>query len=443
MLAIYLYPPLATIVINYGPNAILKLLNDTSLMCTLTELIRRKPTNPKDIFEVMFKAKVSFENHKNKKIKKFIEEKKIQEEKEFKKHCKKNPPSEFIKTIFSHQKLSVDSRIPVSDDFKLKLKNINFKKYYIDLFLYDFDKTSCIFYGIMSNASVFESFETFNEFAEKHSKEDVVEISNYFHVNYQLRRDLNSKLNYKNINHIFKISKSHNEKNQEKTYIVNHIAQTYMDTISMMLNMEIDTSDIFKCKNTKELNDMHNAISQSYKLTLDKKSTEELKKHLLEYRKSEGIIDGVKFELLDTPEKFYEESKVMNHCVQSYCKHTSEGRFVIYSIEDVDSKERATLSINRTLPFGEQALMDKVEYSFNQLKAKNNKKSSEKIISAAKKLCSTFFDLKNINSGDLTPGSTTENGGLFDMRLNQFAPIAAQNNNNLNELNNYLDELPF
>jgi hypothetical protein len=446
MLAMYLYPPLATIIINYGPNAMLTLLNDTSLMCTLTDLIRRKPTNPKNIFEVMFKARVSAENHKSKKIIKYTKEQVAKQKRQLKKENPKATGNLFPATIVQHPTLIVDSRIPISDDFKLKLKSIHFKKYYVDLFLYNFDKTACIFYGIINGSSVFENFETFNECVEKHTKEEVIEMANFFQVNYDTRRiESNAKLNYKNIQHIFKINKATEklklDNPKKNTYSMDRISQTYMDVISMLLNMEMDISDILKCKNSDELNDMHDAISQSYKLSLDKKSSEMLKVNLLNYRPSEGVINGIKFELLDTAEKFYEESKHMNHCVQTYCKQTCDGRYVIYSIEDVDSKERATLSINRMVPLNlEQNLPGtEIDYSFNQLKAKNNQKSSEKIIGAVRELCAKFFNLKNIQSYDLNAvafGDLPHPNLLRNMDVNVVEVERLPHND-------FMDELPF
>jgi len=453
MLAMYLYPPLATVIINYGPNAMLTLLSDTSLMCTLTDLIRRKPTNPKDIFEVMFKARISAENHKSKKIIKYVKEQIAKNKRQSKKNTKETLGITYLP---QHPTLIADSRIPISDDFKLKLKSIHFKKYYVDLFLHNFDKTACIFYGIMNGSSVFENFETFNECIEKYTKEEVITMAHFFQANYDTRRiESNAKLSFKNIQHILKINKSNEKlKLEGKTKYIHstdRISQTYMDIISMLSNMEMNMSDVFKCKNSEELNDMHDAISQSYKLSLDKKSSEMLKVNLLNYRPSEGIINGIKFELLDTAEKFYEESKHMNHCVQTYCKQTCDGRYVIYSIEDVDSKERATLSINRMVPLHLEQNFPRTEidYSFNQLKAKNNQKSSEKIIGAVRELCAKFFNLKNIQSYDLTPLTFSEvdeilvrpemNAGYLLRRLGINEEEVLENE----RLRQNIDELPF
>ena len=432
VLAIYLYPPLATIVINYGPNAVLKLLQDTSLMCTLTDLIRRKPTNPKHIFEVMFKAKISSENHKSKKIAKYIES----ENAKIKRKIIKNPADKLIKDkIIIHPTLIRDYRIPVSDDFKLKLKNIIFKKNYIDLFLHNFDGTAIVFYGIINGSSIFESFEDFNECIENHPREEIIEVADYLQMNYD-RRNLNGvKLDLKNLQHILKInfiSKNQKKENEKKPIpSIGSIIQVYMDTIRMLSHMEMDISDVLKYKNYEELRNAHTAISQSYRLRLDKKSSEELKKHLSGYRETERTIDGIKFELLDTAEKFYEESKVMNHCVKSYCKQTSEGQFIIYSIEDIETNERATLSINKRkqnnsfLPIlGELETIGAQinQYSFNQLKAKNNQRASAKLINAARKLCSDFFGLKNIESHDLTPINA-----ISELASLELAPVPVMN----------------
>ena len=99
----------------------------------------------------------------------------------------------------------------------------------------------------------------------------------------------------------------------------------------------------------------------------------------------------------------------MNHCVKTYCTNVAKGHFVIYSLEDTETGDRATLSINIQnviiSPDGDDSNV--VTYTFNQLKAKNNARPTEKIINTVKDFIKDFFKIK-------------EYGDCYDLR-----PLAA------------------
>jgi hypothetical protein len=183
----------------------------------------------------------------------------------------------------------------------------------------------------------------------------------------------------------------------------------------MLNSLQIPVTEILKNKNFQSLRDMHDSLSNSYKLVLDKKKIEALTKHLSNFRHTEGIFENISFSLLDTPERFYNESSVMNHCVKTYCNNTADGHFVIYSVEDLDTGDRATLSISCINGM----------FTFNQLKAKNNAKSTEKIINCVKEFILNFFNIKDYpNSSDLL--LTKQH--LKDIPLEE---IVLQQNNNI------------
>lgn len=149
---------------------------------------------------------------------------------------------------------------------------------------------------------------------------------------------------------------------------------------------------------------------------------EELKVHIDNYRYTEKTLNNIKFSLLDTPERFYEESSIMNHCVKTYCLNVAKGHYIIYSVEDLESGDRATLSINSNHVF-----------SFNQLKAKNNKKSTDKIINSVKEFITTFFNIIDFSKNyDLIPD--------IQPKTYLAEEIILQNINEVQEINNYDDD---
>lgn len=432
MLAIHMYAPLATIAISYGPDKFLNLLTDSSLMCSLTDLRKRKPTNPKDILETMFKRKVISEFYKKQKIEEYVKK----ENKKRKRKLKSKPDDRNLKIeVTSHPTLFVDTRIQITKDLKEKVNNIQFKKYYVPLFLEKFDSAAEVFYKFLNNNSAFDNIETIDKII-CNNKIDVAS-SLIFNTqscfsNIQHRLNANFKMNYQYVCHITKMVDNDNKIG--KSTQLHSLMQLYGDTISMMIDMEIDVSDILKIKNSKNLHDLHDYLTQSYQIIKDKKLSENLKTHTLKYKNTESEVDGVKFVILDSPERFYEESDYMNHCVKTYFQSTAKGNYVIYSVEDLNTKERATLSIR--ISYTE----DKVPYySFDQLKAKNNKRASENIIGSTLKFIKKFFKINQWISHDLElqkkSEKTIEDEALDNIVINIIEPAEVRNNEN--------DWLPF
>lgn len=397
MLTISVYPPMATLMLYCGPEKFLNLLSASSLMCSLTNLKKKKPTNPKDILETMFKGKITYELSKSKKIINYIRTEELKRKRKLKVH----PEDKTLKNkITCHPTFFVDSRVPIFKDIKKELKKLHFRKFYVDLFLEKkFDEVAKTFYAILNNTSAFDEIATIDKIILNNTTKDaeqlIVGIQNIYEHN--VARLGNFKMTYKYLCHYIKMV--HSDKDPDKVSWGAFI-QTYADTISMLQTMEIPTTDIFKAKNIESLNDMHNTLHQSYRLSLDKKLSEELKIHMNNYRHTEGIFDNIKIHLIDTPEKFYEESSVMNHCVKTYCTNVAKGNYVIYSLEDTETKDRATLSIsvNSYLNGGTIENSGFPKYTFNQLKAKNNARSTERIMDAVKVFIHNFFNIKEYNN---------------------------------------------
>ena len=207
----------------------------------------------------------------------------------------------------------------------------------------------------------------------------------------------------------------------------------------MLINVEIQLTEILKSKTFDALVDMHNSLSLSFRLIADKKLSEDLKIHIDKFRHTEGIFDNIKFNLIDTPEKFYEESSVMSHCVKTYCANVAKGSFVIYSVEDLETMDRATLSINIQYSNIDSDGSKKTIYTFNQLKAKHNAKATETIINSVKDFIKKFFEIKEYNNCyDLKLPETIqqakhiENEMLdFNFNVQELQNIAHNDNNNV------------
>lgn len=394
MLAVSMYAPLATLVLTYSPDKFLNLFTHSSLMCSLTKLRRKNPTNPKDIIEVMFKGKLSEEIAKEKRISVYIQK----EKKKVKRKLKAQPVADdkliYVTPTITHPFDFVDSRVPISKDMKKKVKALPFKKSYIDLFVEkEFDAAAMIFYSVLNNTSAFDETATIDKIIANYKIDFAFDLLTCIQkgFNSNMHRLEGLKMSYKNILHIVKICETDSNKN------LSGIVGIYFDVMRMAVMMDLKANEVFKAKDKDSLNDIHNTLVDSYKLRLDKKKTEELAKHIEKFRHTEGVFEDVNFSLLDTAEKFYLESSVMNHCVKTYCTNVVRGHYVIYSIEDLITKDRATLSIS----IQNNSDTNSKIYTFNQLKAKNNAKSTEKIMGTVRQFIYRFFSIKNTDSSDI------------------------------------------
>jgi len=432
MLSLSVYQPIVTLILTYGPDKFLNLLTNSSFVCSLTNLKKKNPTNPKTILETMFKSKVTSEFSKHTKIIKYIKT----EEKKRKRKLKAHPQKkDLLFSITTHPTVQVDTRVPIYKDIKLRLKNIQFRKFYVDLFLErNFDEVAQVFYGFLHNNSAFDEIETVDKIILNNNIKDaydfIVCVQNMY--NQSINRIGHFKITHKHFCHILKIFHT-SDANFEK------ILQLYMDTIFMLINVEIQLTEILKSKTFDALVDMHNSLSLSFRLIADKKLSEDLKIHIDKFRHTEGIFDNIKFNLIDTPEKFYEESSVMSHCVKTYCANVAKGSFVIYSVEDLETMDRATLSINIQYSNIDSDGSKKTIYTFNQLKAKHNAKATETIINSVKDFIKKFFEIKEYNNCyDLKLPETIqqakhiENEMLdFNFNVQELQNIAHNDNNNV------------
>ena len=383
MSAIYLYPPMATILFSFGIDKFISMLSDnhSSLMCSLKSLKLKAPTNPKDILETMFKQKVVEDYSKYNKTIEILKKEKERRKRFEKKFPDKRYPNESV--IHSYN-LKIPFQIK---DIKKKTKNLDFKKCYIELFKEeDFDSAASVLFVFLDlDKCVFEDKGIIERMIYKSGAKQTIKLINS--INNYSQRLTNFKFGNKYVFHLLKLIEGMDDYGSNNT--INH----YADTISMMVNLNLPVTDILKYKNANEIHHMHNTLTQSFRIKADKEMSKNLANQIAYYRNTEVIIEGVRFVLLDSVEKFYDESSIMSHCVKTYCVNVAKGHYVIYSVVDNETEERATLSIS----IRNNELLDSHDvpfsYSFNQLKSKQNRRAPNKIIAASIKFLKDKFKI--------------------------------------------------
>jgi len=401
MLGLFIYPPFATIALNYGNEKFLKILKESSLMCSLTQLKKKKPTKPKEIIETLFKGKLLDDNIKIKKSR--INEKKTQQAikrldkkinttKDKEKLTILQTKRDKLRTTSQNKFIPPDSRVPELDNFKKVIKNFEFNKNYVNFFLntqFTFDDAALFFYNIISKDSMLENgVETLNKILDNIQEEfhiHLIELSqNYINNLARMRY----KFSYNEVNNIIKLFSQKDLKNKR------NLLYEYQDTIKMLVELERPiSSTLQKIKTYEQLHELHEQLTKLYKLNADKNLDKNIAKHSDNFRDSEVTIDNIEFQILDSVEKLYNESEFMHHCVKTYCYTVGEGTYVIYGIKDLETGDRATLAV----------ITKNKNFSFNQLKTINNRIATKKIIETTRKFLRKYFKLDNIVSHDLNP----------------------------------------
>jgi hypothetical protein len=400
MLGLFIFPPFATIALNYGNEKLLKILNGSSLMCSLTQLKKKNPTKPKEIIETLFKGKLLddnikiqklgiFEKKQNEKLKRL--DKKINTTKDEVKLLELKTKKDKIissKTNFTPP----DSRVPKLENFKKVIKNFDFNKNYVNLFLntqFTFDDAVLFFYNIISKDSMFENgIETLNKVLDNIKEEDqihLIELSQNYTNN--LAR-MQYEFSYNEVINILKLFRQNELKNKR------NLLHEYQDTIKMLVELERPISaTLQKIKTYEQLHELHEQLTKLYKLNADKNLDKKIAKCSESFRDSEVKIDNIEFQILDSVEKLYNESEFMHHCVKTYCYNVADGSYVIYGIKDIETGDRATLAV----------ITRGGNFSFNQLKTINNRTATKKIIETTRRFLRKYFRLDNIVSHDLNP----------------------------------------
>jgi predicted RNA-binding protein Jag len=196
-------------------------------------------------------------------------------------------------------------------------------------------------------------------------------------------------------------------------YYRSNFIRTYKDTIEMLKDRELGFDSFLKCKTPVEIQEIHDHWSQIISLERMSRFNDGIKSfsnkysHIKEYSEND-----IEFKLIDNVDSLSQEGTTMRHCVKTYAKGMSEGRYLIFSVKDLSNNERATLQ------FGNRKESSRLmSWTFEQLKGKHNSKSSERIIDSIKLFVENFLlknDIKiNITykEWDLVKGDTEKRPG--------------------------------
>ncbi len=226
----------------------------------------------------------------------------------------------------------------------------------------------------------------------------------------------------------------------------------YQDTIRMLEMRNQPLDNLFKIKKWTDIVNLHDELYTLINLEKIEKFNKGIKNFSEKYniiKTSE--INNITFNLIDDVVSLEKESKIMNHCVKSYAQSLSEGKHLLFSIFDKTTGDRATLGFSNLKSNSFSAFHDIAKdnglkisdhWNFSQLKAKYNKKTTQKIVDAVKSFGEEILKKNNISytmdfsNYDLVLKSNKINYG----RLNINDNIDAEIDNMIEDLDN---DLPF
>ena len=168
--------------------------------------------------------------------------------------------------------------------------------------------------------------------------------------------------------------------------------RTYKDSINMLESRGLGLDGILKCKTSNEITELHNYWSQIISMERMEKFNKGIKEFSKQYEDiSEYSEDNIHFKLIDNINSLSEEGSTMRHCVRTYARGMAEGKYLIFSVKDLSTLERATLQF--------RAIQEKngmVSWKFEQLKGKFNRQSSQRLIDSIKLFVDNLLLKNNI-----------------------------------------------
>jgi len=222
----------------------------------------------------------------------------------------------------------------------------------------------------------------------------------------------------------------------------------YQDTIRMLEMRNQPLDNLFKIKKWTDIVNLHDELYTLINLEKIEKFNKGIKKFSEKYniiKTSE--INNITFNLIDDVVSLEKESKIMNHCVKSYAQSLSEGKHLLFSIFDKTTGDRATLDFSnlKSNSFSvfhdiakDNGLKISDHWNFSQLKAKYNKKTTQKIVDAVKSFGEEILKKNNI--------SYTMDFTNYDLVLksNKINYAGLNINNNIDEeIDNMIDNVDF
>ena len=220
-------------------------------------------------------------------------------------------------------------------------------------------------------------------------------------------------------------------------------SSVYLDTLNFVIQRNYDLKEFLKIYSWNKIDEVHEDLYNLIQLEKIEKYNVGIKEFSEKYKIIDKIIlNEIEFKLINNISLLENESKEMKHCVRTYAKGMSEHRHLIFSIKDLETGDRATLQFQNL--YNEISNdINKDFWRFNQLKAKHNQKSTQKIIDTTIDFCEKVLKKNNIKY-ELKKDS-------YDLRLDNqkdFGPIdlgnvVFQDLPQINPVLDYEDELPF
>lgn len=373
------FPSMTTILFTKGPEFINEIANSENFPRP-SFLKRNNPTSPRKILEEILKQ--GLEQHYVMTTKKRNPQGKV----ELKKR------KENIKNFNLRQSLN-RAIIKKSD---LLILSFLFERGFDEDYFYNL----CDIYGTREILDVF--FSMYGNSINSHNFHSIVEF------------------NYEKLKHIIKVFKKiEGEESTTEIFFPSRIENgngakkqfdmcIYNDTIRIADDLGLGENAVYECKTWDEVVDFHDEIVERAKLLKVEEYNNAIKRFAEKYKKLKLTeIDGVKFSLISNVIELEKESQDMKHCVKSYARGIAEGRHLIFSVTDTEDDSRATLEFYRVVNLISD---DDDEWNFSQLKAKFNKRATNKIIDSVFKFCKEKLEKEKVkynisdyskNNGDL------------------------------------------
>ena len=173
-----------------------------------------------------------------------------------------------------------------------------------------------------------------------------------------------------------------------------NLTSTYKDCINILKENEEDYKIIINCKTKEEVRELHDKHQYIFNLKKIEKFNKKIKEFSNRYEKIKLYSkNNIQFNLIDNVDSISKEGNEMKHCVRTYARRLSEGKHLIFSIQDMENNDRATLEF-----FNDKNESDIEDFwIFNQLKAKYNKRASDKIINSLQDFVDNFLVKNSLN----------------------------------------------
>lgn len=294
----------------------------------------------------------------------------VEQASEYIKFVRKNKLPKYIVKDFT--KSPQGSLIQICQTYYLMLYNEMFDDSEICLFVKKYELIP--FFGMLA--------EYFN----------VVSYCDYFHYANSHEEAKENAVFVKHFMKVFFNGASNKESLLGEGYYRSNFIRIYKDTIEMLKDRDLGFESFLKCKTPVEIEEIHDYWSQIISLERMEKFNKGIKEFSKQYEDiSEYSEDNIYFKLIDNINSLSEEGSTMRHCVKTYARGMAEGKYLIFSVKDLSTPERATLQFR-----ARQEKNGTVSWKFEQLKGRFNCQSSQRLIDSIKLFVDNFLLKNNI-----------------------------------------------